>query len=101
MAVKTKKDMERVDVEKFGAAHHHLLYNYISPVRAMYSVGKTDFRDFLYEKMGCSLDEAERLVDALEATKKIEFRRARKGARYRVWIIHCNPEEEVAAASVA
>lgn len=78
----------RVDVGKFNRAYRLLLKGFASPFRETYLRGKTEFRDFVYEEMGCSLLEAEILVDALEKNKKIEFRRLRKGMRYGEWVIH-------------
>jgi hypothetical protein len=67
------------------------LQGFASSFKDTYLRGKTEFRDFLYEKMGCSLLEAEILVDALEKNRKIEFRRFRKGMRYGTWEIHSKP----------
>lgn len=78
----------RVDVGKFNRAYRLLSKSFAYPFRETYLRGKTEFRDFLYEKMGCSLLEAEILVDALEKNGKIEFRRFRKGMRYGEWKIH-------------
>jgi hypothetical protein len=78
----------RVEVGKFNRAYRLLLKRFASPFGETYLRGKTEFRDFLYEKMGCSLLEAEILVDALEKNKKIEFRKLRKGMRYGEWEIH-------------
>ena len=78
----------RVDVGKFNGAYRLLSKSFAYPFRETYLRGKTEFRDFLYEKMGCSLLEAEILVDALEKNGKIEFRRFRKGMRYGEWKIH-------------
>ena len=75
--------------------HRHLLQNFVSPIQTTYSLGKTEFRDLLYDKLGCSLDEAEKLVDALEEMNKIEFQRTQKGSRYGFWIIHCDSEDGV------
>ena len=80
----------QIDVEKFNAAYHFILQGFTSLFKDTYLRGKTRFRDFLYEKMGCSLLEAEILIDALEKKRKIEFRRFRKGMRYGTWIIHKN-----------
>lgn len=77
-----------VDVGKFNRAYRLLSKRFASPFRETYLRGKTEFRDFVYEEMGCSLLEAEILVDALEKNKKIEFRRFRKGMRYGEWEIH-------------
>jgi hypothetical protein len=77
-----------VDVGKFNRAYRLLLKGFVSPFRETYLRGKTAFRDFLYDKMGCSLLEAEVLVDALEKNRKIEFRRLHGGMRYGEWEIH-------------
>jgi hypothetical protein len=90
---KRKKDelQDQVDVEKFEQAHRFLLQGFASPLRETYLRGKTQFRDLLYNKMGCSLLEAEILVDSLEKNKRVEFRRFRKGMRYGEWEIHNIP----------
>jgi hypothetical protein len=77
----------RIDVERFNDAYHFILQGFISSFKDTYLRGKTEFRDFLYEKMGCSLLEAEILVDAMEMNGKIEFRRFRKGMRFGTWTI--------------
>jgi hypothetical protein len=74
-----------------SAAHHLVSNGFPSAIRDTYLRGKTEFRDFLYDKMGSSLLEAEILVDALEKDGKIEFRRFRKGMRYGTWEIHSKP----------
>lgn len=92
MKIKNKTDLgAQIDVERFNTAYHLILQGFISSFKDTYSRGKTEFRDFLYDKMGCSLLEAEILVDALEKDGKIEFRRFRKGMRYGTWEIHSNP----------
>jgi hypothetical protein len=78
----------QVDAEKMSIAYHLLSNGFSSVTRNTYLRGKTEFRDFLYEKMGCSLLEAELLVDALEKDGKIEFIRFRRGMRYGTWEIH-------------
>jgi hypothetical protein len=78
----------RVEVGKYNRAYRLLFKGFASPFRETYFRGKTEFRDFLYEKMGCSLLEAEILVDALEKNGKIKFSRFRKGMRYGEWVIH-------------
>lgn len=82
---------DQIDAEKMSAAHHLVSNGFPSVIRDTYLRGKTEFRDFLYDKMGCSLLEAEILVDALEKDGKIEFRRFRKGMRYGTWEIHSKP----------
>lgn len=77
-----------VEVGKYSRAYRLLLKGFASRFRETYLRGKTEFRDFLYEKMGCSLLEAEILVDTLEKERKIEFKRFRKGTRYGEWVIH-------------
>jgi hypothetical protein len=78
----------QIDVERFHNAYHFILQGFTSSFKDTYLRGKTDLRDFLYEKMGCSLLEAEILIDALEKKRKIEFRRFRKGTRFGTWTIH-------------
>ncbi len=85
---KRAESQTRVDVGKFNRACRLLLKRFASPFRETYLRGKTEFRGFLYDKMGCSLLEAEILVDALEKNKKIEFGRLRNGMRYGEWEIH-------------
>lgn len=88
MKKRKREDLHtRVEVGKFNRSYHLLLKRFASPFRETYLRGKTEFRDFLYEKMGCSLLEAEILVDALEKNGKIEFKRFRKGMRYGEWEI--------------
>jgi hypothetical protein len=84
---KRAKSHNQVDVGKFSRAYRLLLKGFPSPFRETYRRGKTEFRDFLYDKMGCSFLEAEILVDALEKNKRIEFRRLGKGMRYGEWEI--------------
>ncbi len=43
------------------------------PFRNSYLGGKTIFRDFFYENLGCSLLEAEEWVDGLEGLGRIKF----------------------------
>ena len=85
---KKPESPNRVEVGKFNRAYRLLSKGVASPFRETYLRGKTAFRDFLYEKIGCSLLEAEILVDAMEKNKKIEFRRLRKDKRYGEWEIH-------------
>ncbi|OGP88366.1 MAG: hypothetical protein A2156_05170 [Deltaproteobacteria bacterium RBG_16_48_10] len=73
---------DQIDVEKMSTAHHLILNEFPNVIRDTYLRGKTEFRDFLYEKMECSLLEAEIIVDALEKNGRVEFRRFRKGMRY-------------------
>jgi hypothetical protein len=44
-----------------------------APFRNSYLGGKTIFRDFFYENLGCSLLEAEEWVDTLERLGRIKF----------------------------
>jgi len=44
-----------VDAKKLNAAYDLILYHFSSPIRNTYFLGKTEFRDFLYDKLGCSL----------------------------------------------
>jgi hypothetical protein len=77
----------RVEAGKFEKAYLFISKSFASRFRNTYLRGKTDFRDFLYDKMGCSLLEAEMLVDALEKNQKIKFERLGKGMRYGEWVI--------------
>jgi hypothetical protein len=89
MKKKRKTDLnDQIDVEKMSTAYHLIASRFRSMTRDTYLRGKTIFRDFLYDKMGCSLLEAEILVDALEKNGKIDFRRLRKGMRHGTWEIH-------------
>jgi hypothetical protein len=89
---KKKKTLyDQIDGEKMSNAHHLILKGFPNMIRDTYLRGRTGFRDLLYDKMGCSLLEAEILVDALEKNGKIEFRRFRKGMRYGTWEIHNEP----------
>jgi hypothetical protein len=81
----------QIDVERFNTAYHLFLRGFSSSFEDTYFRGKTKLRDFLYDKMGCSLLEAEIIVDTLEKNGKIEFRRFRKGMRYGTWEIHNKP----------
>ncbi len=88
--MKKKKRTEtspRVEAGKFQRAFRLLSKEFASPFKGTYLRGKTEFRDFLYEKIGCWLLEAEVLVDALEKDGRIEFRRFRKGMRGGEWKI--------------
>ena len=58
------------------------------PFRNTYLGGKTAFRDFFYEKLGCSMMEAEAVVDLLEKTARIEFKKDSQGGGYGTWEIH-------------
>jgi hypothetical protein len=94
MTMKRKKMEDsnpQIDVEKMNIAYHLISKGFPDVIRDTYLRGKTEFRDFLYDKMGCSLLEAEILIDALEKKGKIGFRRFRKGMRYGTWEIHSNP----------
>jgi len=78
----------RVEAGKFERAYRFISKGFASRFRNTYFRGKTEFRDFLYDKMGCSLLEAEVLVDALEKNRRIKFERLGKGMRYGEWVIH-------------
>jgi hypothetical protein len=94
MSMKRKKTEDlnfQIDGEKMNVAYHLISSGFPSTIRETYLRGKTEFRDFLYEKMGCSLLEAEVLIDALEKKGKIEFRKFRKSMRYGTWEIHNKP----------
>lgn len=92
MKKRKKRDLNsQTDVEKMNTAYHLISQSFPSVFRDTYLRGRTEFRDFLYEKMGCSLLEAEIVVDVLEKNGKIEFRRFRKGMRYGTWEIHSKP----------
>lgn len=80
-----------VDAKKLNTAYDLILHRFLSPIRNTYYLGKTEFRDFLYDKLGCSLLEAEKLIDALEDNGMIKFQRFRKGGRYGCWEIHNKP----------
>jgi hypothetical protein len=43
------------------------------PIWSTYLKWKTGFRDFLYERLSCSLAEAEAMVDTLEDAGGIKF----------------------------
>jgi hypothetical protein len=89
MKKRKKRDLySQTEVEKANTAYYLISQSFPNPFRNTYLRGKTEFRDFLYEKTGCSLLEAEIMVDALEKDGKIEFRRFRKGLRYGEWGIH-------------
>jgi hypothetical protein len=78
----------RVEAGKFNRAYRLISKGFASRFSNTYFRGKTEFRDFLYDKMGCSLLEAEILVDALEKNRKIKFQRLGKAMRYGEWVIH-------------
>jgi hypothetical protein len=88
---KTGNLNSQIDVEKMNVAYHFISKGFPVVIKNTYVRGKTAFRDFLYEKMGCSLLKAEILVDALERQRKITFRRLRKGMRFGIWEIHSEP----------
>lgn len=75
----------QIDVEKYPVAYPLILKNFSTPFRDTYPRGKTLFRDFLCDKMGCSLAEAEELVDALERERKIRFIRFPHRKRFGTW----------------
>ena len=58
------------------------------PIRSPYLKGKTGFRDFLYERLGCSFAEAEAMVDTLENAGRIEFKKDPGGVSAGTWEIH-------------
>jgi hypothetical protein len=92
MKKKNKADLgSQIDVERFNTAHHLILQGFSSSFEDTYFRGKTKLRDFLYDKMESSLLEGEILVDALEKSGKIKFRRFSKGMRYGEWEIHNKP----------
>jgi hypothetical protein len=83
----TKKDLQ-IDVEKYSMAGKLISADFPSSFTDTHPRGKTRFRDLLFEKIGCSLLEAEELVDALEKNRKIEFIKFGKGRRFGTWEIH-------------
>jgi hypothetical protein len=88
---KKRNSYSQIEVEKVNTAYYLISQSFPNPFRNTYLRGKTEFRDFLYEKMGCSLLEAEIMVDVLEKDGKIEFRRFGKAMRYGTWEIHNKP----------
>ena len=78
------RDIE-MDVEKYSLAYELISKNFAGPLIETYPRGKTLFRDFLYDKMGCSFLEAEELVDALEKNGKISFARFQRRKRFGVY----------------
>ena len=80
-----KRVSVRIDVEKYHTACQLISEHFSTPFRDTYPRGKTLYRDFLYEKMGCSLAEAEDLVDALEKERKIKFVRLPQRKRFGTW----------------
>jgi hypothetical protein len=82
-----KDQRDFLDVEKYGLACELISKNVANSFMDTYPRGKTLFRDLLYEKMGCSLLEAEELVDALERNRKIEFIPFPKRKRFGTWEI--------------
>jgi hypothetical protein len=77
-----------IDTEKYSLAYDLLTKNFANSFRESYPRGKTLFRDLVYQKMGCSLLEAEELVDALEKNGKIEFIGFPRRKRFGTWEIH-------------
>ena len=71
--------MSTVSSEKWEEALHLLRETFRGPVRSTYLRGKTDLRDFLYGELGCSLMEAEALVDTLESEGRIKFKKDPEG----------------------
>jgi hypothetical protein len=78
----------QIDVEKYSSAYELISKNFANSFRDTYPRGKTLFRDLLYEKMGCSLLEAEELVDTLERNGKIKFIKFPKRKHFGTWEIH-------------
>ncbi len=76
-----------MNVEKYALAYELISKNVANSFRDTYRRGKTFFRDLLYEKMGCSLLEAEELVDALEKDGKIRFMALPRRKRFGTWEI--------------
>jgi hypothetical protein len=74
--------------EKMEQALNLLRHAFPNPVEVPYLEGKTIFRDYLYERAGCSLMEAEALVDTLEGEAKIEFKKDAGGSNSVRWEIH-------------
>ena len=81
------KRNSKIDVEKYGLAYELISKNVGNSFRDTYRRGKTFFRDLLCEKLGCSLLEAEELVDALEKNGKIEFILPPRRKRFGTWEI--------------
>jgi hypothetical protein len=76
-----------IDVEKYNRAWDLISKTSSNLVIDTYRQGKTRFRDFLYEKMGCSLLEAEEIIDEMERAGKVVFTRLQKGSRLGTWEI--------------
>jgi hypothetical protein len=74
-----------IDVEKYSVACGLVSQNHPNSFRDTYRRGKTRFRDFLYDRIGCSLLEAEEIVDEMERTGRIMFGREKKGSRFGMW----------------
>jgi hypothetical protein len=74
--------------EKLEEALNLLRGAFPGPVQSTYLKGKTGFRDFLYEKLGCSLMEAEAMVDTLEGADRIEFKKDPGGVSSGTWEMH-------------
>ncbi len=76
-----------IDVEKYGKGWDLLCRTFPVPFQDTYRRGKTRLRDLLYDQLGCSLLEAEEMVDEMERSRKIIFTRLRKGSRFGTWEI--------------
>jgi hypothetical protein len=76
-----------IDVEKYSRSCDLISGNFSSPFRDTYRRGKTRLRDLLYEKLGCSLLEAEAMVDEMERTGRILFSRSERGGLLGTWEI--------------
>jgi len=76
-----------VAIRMVARAHRLISKSFPSPLKTTYLRGKTGFRKLLYDGLGCSLLEAETLVDTLERNRKITFQKSRKGMRYGTWIV--------------
>ena len=64
------------------------MFGFSNPVKHTYRGGKTLFRNFLCKKMGCSMLQAEELVDVLEEYERLEFRKLRPGDIDGIWEVH-------------
>jgi hypothetical protein len=77
-----------IQPEKLEEALNLLRGAFPIPIRSTYLKGKTGLRDFLYEKLGCSLMEAEAMVDTLENAARIEFKKDPGGVSSGTWEMH-------------
>ncbi len=62
-----------IAADRIQEAYDLLKTHFQGPFRDTFLGGKTPFRNFLYEKMECSLKEAETLVETLERNERIIF----------------------------